>query len=436
MDNLICIDGTTLTRKFYDRQVVLTFSDIDTYHKRVDGTAKQNFIRNRKYFTEKVDYFVIKRKELGDKMTAVYGFNPKAPSGTLLTKSGYLMIVKSMNDPVAWEQHRKLVGTYFLAEQLVSERQQETNTAMVPASYPANSTDGTRDMIQEFLNAQRELMAEESKRNEEFRDMMLKSFQALARVILNQTEIFSRMQNTPPVIESKSTENHSRKISKEVSEYESAYRKYREGMHEPLVNIIRINPFYDSENAVLSAAYRELQGQYGLCYDQYRKEFYEDNRRKPRSMMELLYWMENKNPALKNILRAKLDTMLENSKKLEYVDAEKKINTDQVMFPPVSLEELEVLINYIWAFYGKGGTNAPIWHKFFNSLDKDYKIDWEGRRSIYKKAKGIKSSRRISKIEILRENDDLAKCAYDYATINLDKLFPEAIEYLNQSEKK
>lgn len=92
MDNLICIDGTTLTRKFYDRQVVLTFSDIDTYHKRVDGTAKQNFIRNRKYFTEKVDYFVIKRKELGDKMTAVYGFNPKAPSGTLLTKSGYLMI--------------------------------------------------------------------------------------------------------------------------------------------------------------------------------------------------------------------------------------------------------------------------------------------------------------------------------------------------------
>ena len=436
MDNLICIDGTTLTRKFYDRQVVLTFSDIDTYHKRVEGTAKQNFIRNRKYFTEKVDYFVIKRKELGDRMTAVYGFNPKAPSGTLLTKTGYLMIVKSMNDPVAWEQHRKLVGTYFLAEQLVSERQQEANASMVPASYPANSTDGTMDMIQEFLNAQRELMAEESRRNEEFRDMMLKSFQALARVISNQTEIFSRMQNTAPVIESKSTENHSRKISKEVSEYESAYRKYREGMHEPLVNIIRINPFYDSENAVLSAAYRELQGQYGLCYDQYRKEFYEDNRRKPRSMMELLYWMENKNPALKNILRAKLDTMLENSKKLEYVNAEKKINTDQVMFPPVSLEELEVLINYIWEFYGKGGTNAPIWHKFFNSLDKDYKIDWEGRRSIYKKVKGIKSSRRISKIEILRENNDLAKCAYDYATINLDKLFPEAIEYLKQSERK
>lgn len=436
MDNLICIDGTTLTRKFYDRQIVLTFSDIDTYHNRVEGTAKQSFIRNRKYFRQDVDYFVIKRKEMGEKMTAVYGFNPKAPSGTLLTKSGYLMIVKVMKDPVAWEQQRKLVNTYFLAEQLVAERQQETNTTMVPAGYPANSTDETKDMIQGFLNAQRELMTEESKRNEEFRDMMLKSFQALARVISNQTEIFSRIQNLQPAIETKSEEERSRKISKDVSEYESAYRKYREGMHEPLVNIIRINPFYNSENAVLSAAYRELQGQYGLCYDQYRKEFYEDKRRKPRSMMELLFWMENTNPDLKNILRAKLDTILENSKKLEHVDVEKKINTDQVMFPPVSLEELEILINYIWAFYGKGGTNAPIWHKFFNNLDKDYKINWEGRRSIYKKAKGIKSSRRISKIEILRENDDLAKCAYDYATINLDKLFPEAMEYLKKTEKK
>lgn len=437
MDNLICIDGTTLTRKFYDRQVVLTFSDIDTYHKRVDGTAKQNFIRNRKYFTEKVDYFVIKRKELGDKMTAVYGFNQKAPSGTLLTKSGYLMIVKSMNDPVAWEQHRKLVNTYFLAEQLVAEKQQENNTAVALTTQTENFPAETRDMFLDFLKTQQELMIAESKRNEEFRDIMMKSFQTLAGVIAKQVEMIGTMNASHVNLENHQQEpKQSQDSKKENSGEKSEYQKYCELINEPLQEIVRINPFYDNRNAVLSTAYRSLRNEYGICYEQYQKEYFSEMQRKPRNMLDLFCWMEKKNPAMKNILRSRLETMLENSKKLEYVDTEKKINTDQVMFPPVSLEELEVLINYIWAFYGKGGTNAPIWHKFFNSLDKDYKIDWEGRRSIYKKAKGIKSSRRISKIEILRENDDLAKCAYDYATINLDKLFPEAIEYLNQSEKK
>ena len=76
MENLISTDGTTLTRKFYDRQIVLTFSDIDTYHKRADGIAKKNFLRNKEYFKENIDYFIVNRKELGEKMTAVYGFNP------------------------------------------------------------------------------------------------------------------------------------------------------------------------------------------------------------------------------------------------------------------------------------------------------------------------------------------------------------------------
>ena len=47
MENLISIDGTTLTRKFYDRQIVLTFSDIDTYHKSADVIANKNFLRNK-----------------------------------------------------------------------------------------------------------------------------------------------------------------------------------------------------------------------------------------------------------------------------------------------------------------------------------------------------------------------------------------------------
>lgn len=448
MENLICIEGTTLTRKFYDRQIVLTFSDIDTYHKRVDGTAKDNFIRNKSYFKEHIDYFIVKRKELGDKMTAVYGFNPKAPSGTLLTKSGYLMIVKSMNDPTAWEQHRKLVNTYFLAEQLVAEKQQEANTLMVPADQTENLPAEAREMLQDFLKSQNTMLEEEFKRNEIFRDTMKKSFSMMAKVILNQVDILNKIIQYPGSIVEvrpeetkrpgtvKATEKNKEQwqIPYTISRYELEYREYRDDMGDILKEIVKLDHHYRDEKAVLSDAYKKLTKQYGLCYTQYQKEFFEETGRKARSMMELFFWMEHKNPSMKNILRTKLETLLENSKKLKDEKHEKRINTNGVSFPPVSLEELERLVKYIWEFYGKGNTTAVVWHKFFRRLDKDYKLDWEGRRDIYRKVRGMKPTRIVSKVEILRNNKDMARCAYDYANINMDQIFPEAIDYLRREK--
>lgn len=287
MENLICIEGTTLTRKFYDRQIVLTFSDIDTYHKRVDGTAKDNFIRNKSYFKEHIDYFIVKRKELGDKMTAVYGFNPKAPSGTLLTKSGYLMIVKSMNDPTAWEQHRKLVNTYFLAEQLVAEKQQGTSTSLVPADQTENLPAEEREMLQDFLRSQNTMLEEEFKRNEIFRDTMKKSFSMMAKVILNQGDILNKIiQYSGSIVEVrpeetkrpgtvKATEKNKEQwqIPYTISHYELEYREYRDDMGDILKEIVKLDHHYRDEKAVLSDAYKKLTKQYGLCYTQYQKEF-------------------------------------------------------------------------------------------------------------------------------------------------------------------
>ena len=42
-----------------------------------------------------------------------------------LTKSGYLMIVKSMNDDRAWEVQRQLVNAYFLLENIVEQKKEE-----------------------------------------------------------------------------------------------------------------------------------------------------------------------------------------------------------------------------------------------------------------------------------------------------------------------
>ena len=81
-----------------------------------------------------------------------------------------------MNDPKAWEQHRKLVNTYFLAEQLVAEKQQEANTLLVPADQTENLPAEAREMLQDFLRSQNTMLEEEFKRNEIFRDTMKNHF--------------------------------------------------------------------------------------------------------------------------------------------------------------------------------------------------------------------------------------------------------------------
>lgn len=449
MENLICIEGTTLTRKFYDRQIVLTFSDIDTYHKRIEGTAKKNFINNRKHFQENIDYFIVKRKEMGDKMTAVYGFNPKAPSGTLLTKSGYLMIVKSMNDPTAWEQHRKLVNTYFLAEQLVAEKQQTTNTSLVPADQTENLPAETREMIQDFLKSQNTMLEEEFKRNEIFRDTMKRSFSMMAKVMLNQIDILNKIIQYPGSITDvrseetkksgtvKSTGNNREawQIPYTISNYELEYRKYKDSFTEILKEIVKLDRHYRDEKAVLSDAYKKLTKEYGLCYVQYQKEFFEETGRKARSMMELFFWMEYKNPSMKNILRAKLDTILRNSRKIS-MKLENDISTNKVIFPPASEEELENLVCYIGNYYQKGTKTMWVWRKILADFDKSYKVDWEGRKTIYRKTHKFKETKIVPKVEIIRNNPDIARCVSEHTVVAMEKLFPEAMEYLIQAKER
>lgn len=124
MNQIVKIDNRELTVKEWKGQRVVTFKDIDQVHERVDGTAQRNFIKNKKHLKEGEDYFVIKQKDVGTNFVATYGFNKKAPSGTLLTEMGYLMIVKSLTDKKAWEVQRKLVNSYFKLQQVAPKSEE------------------------------------------------------------------------------------------------------------------------------------------------------------------------------------------------------------------------------------------------------------------------------------------------------------------------
>jgi phage antirepressor YoqD-like protein len=91
-------------------QRVVTLAMIDQIHGRPEGTARRNFNENRNRFTQGEDYFVRNSSEAEN-------IGVMAPRGlTLLTESGYLLLVKSFTDDLSWAIQKQLVATYFRAK--------------------------------------------------------------------------------------------------------------------------------------------------------------------------------------------------------------------------------------------------------------------------------------------------------------------------------
>ena len=111
------INNAELSVKEYQSQRVVTFKDIDTVHGRPDGTARKRFNDNKKHFIEGEDFFKTTCAEVRPffGQTPPNGFNPNADI-VLLTESGYLMLVKSFTDDLAWDVQRQLVKSYFRKE--------------------------------------------------------------------------------------------------------------------------------------------------------------------------------------------------------------------------------------------------------------------------------------------------------------------------------
>lgn len=137
MNEVITIENTEMHIREYNGQRVVTFKDIDTVHQRTDGTAKRNFLHNKKYFVEGEDYIIANRNSQKDEIRT-FGFSIPTRGITLITESGYLMLVKSFNDDLSWKVQRRLVNSYF------NEREQQVTCEEIE-----KETDAGIDLIEE-----------------------------------------------------------------------------------------------------------------------------------------------------------------------------------------------------------------------------------------------------------------------------------------------
>lgn len=117
---IVKINNTDLSVKEFKQQRVVTFKDIDMLHERVEGTAKRNFNENKKHLIKDVDYFFVKPADVQKYEIRTSEINNR---GTyLITESGYLMLVKSLQDDLAWKVQRELVNNYFRIKEVVNSK--------------------------------------------------------------------------------------------------------------------------------------------------------------------------------------------------------------------------------------------------------------------------------------------------------------------------
>lgn len=120
MNDIIKINNHDVTIKEYNGQRVVTFKDIDAVHGRPEGTARKRFSDNRERFIEKKHFIKITASEF---RTTIGNMDLRQQNDVILiTERGYLMLVKSFTDDLAWEVQDQLVDHYFRVKQLVDER--------------------------------------------------------------------------------------------------------------------------------------------------------------------------------------------------------------------------------------------------------------------------------------------------------------------------
>lgn len=129
----IRIRNTSLPLVEYQGQRVVTFAMIDQVHGRPDGTARKRFSENRERFTEGEDFYLIDYSEKSVFRTFEIEVPPRGL--TTLTESGYLMLVKSFTDDLAWQVQRELVNGYFRKD------------APIPKALPGNYIEALEALV-------------------------------------------------------------------------------------------------------------------------------------------------------------------------------------------------------------------------------------------------------------------------------------------------
>lgn len=323
--------GNSITVKEWKGNRVLTMIDVDTLHGKVNGKAYRNFQNNRRKFAESVDYYKVScnevRQLISDTVRAD-GKKANYPRGAvLLTESGYMLLVKSFRDKLSVEIQKKVIDEYFhspkrneICETETARAKIEPTAEIAPTAeippMPNVSYERLLGKYEQLLDRQAKALEEERKRCDEIRDMMRaevkrnEEFRTIMLKVLETVIETSRIETSKVETADSPEETEIRKTPLATP---SEYTVWKREINRRVDEIVETGKYAD-RNEVLRTAYDALRNEYGICFEQYGKEFYRDYGRKATNTMELMHYIETQNRVCKNLLLSKLVNMLHESR--------------------------------------------------------------------------------------------------------------------------
>lgn len=121
------IAGRNICRIEYRGKLVVTFNMVDEVHQRPEGTAGRTFRENRERFVHGEDFVRVCIDEV--RRYKILEVSAKARKDMiLLTRRGYLKLVKPLTDDLAWTVQGEMIDRYFASAELVKSSNKPANT--------------------------------------------------------------------------------------------------------------------------------------------------------------------------------------------------------------------------------------------------------------------------------------------------------------------
>lgn len=282
------------TEKIYEGQRVITLSDIDHCTSEKSRYYCMKFYLQKEKLIEGTDYFHIPAEEYR-KICEVKTCN--GAGGFMLTSKGFQKLYEMKSNRSKLDRDiKKGVMRYF------KEVERDSNLN--------HSTDGEQELLSSVLSKYIEVQMNVLKMNQE---IMLRQEKANEELRAICSELINRI---PDVKEDYGLTRSKKEIA--IGDYcetpiiikeSDDYQTWKKNINKAVGMIVGLKGKYKTDNEVLHEAYNALRDQYGVVWDQSKKDFRESEGRSPANTQELIYWLERNKTTYKNLLISKLNTI-------------------------------------------------------------------------------------------------------------------------------
>lgn len=377
--NYVDICGTQLAVREFKGQRVVTLSDIDVMHHRPKGTAARNFNANKRRFQEQKDYYVA--VVTGDAFIEKYGLHPQTRNNIIfITESGYLLLVKTLHDDLAWKVQERLVSAYF--------RQKQTAVELI---------DTPNGMVS-VMQKQNELLSEQNEMLKDFCNTMLQSFQTLSQFLVNS---YANNQQHEVVVENNSAAAES--DDEEPYVFRDVDVQYKNQLKHILKQIVDLSNGrqFKSTGEVLLSLRKEVTRKYGVCWEQEAKEFKRQNGRLGRYIDIISAAPENRH--YKSIILSMAKDMVAN------YGVKDTVKGNRMILPLVTnFDDLQTMLEKVCKRMGSQTPHgAALVLSIQSTMTKKYNYDFKRLKDEYRKKYHLSASQRVPVLKLLDEHENM-----------------------------